>query len=59
LHPAAHYARAGRGVTALWLKYRDRDGAASGNTTSLYCRAVKRHNGLIVNKLNIVDIWKK
>ena len=23
--PAAHYARAGRGVTAFWLKYQDRD----------------------------------
>jgi hypothetical protein len=29
------------------------------NTTSPYYRAVRRHKGLTVNKLNIVDIWKK
>jgi hypothetical protein len=32
---------------------------SSGNTTSLYCRAVRRHKGLTVNKLKYMEIWKK
>ena len=38
--PAAHYARAGRGVTAFWLKHQDRDRCLRRVTsTKLYRRA--------------------
>ena len=43
-NPAAHYARAGRGVTVFWPRVLGIPGPcpvlASGNTTSPYCRAV-------------------
>jgi len=39
--PAAHCARAGRGVTAFWLKYQDRDRVLRRVTlTEPYRRAV-------------------
>ena len=42
--PAAHYARAGRGVTAFWLKYQDRARMLRRVTlTKLYRRAVSVH----------------